>query len=888
MPANAPAPEFFDTNEFEQSFVTTPIISCYKQAIQTANNELDHRFVEGESIRSLVAERSDFFDYLLTHLWNRFIPTTAELELIAVGGYGRGELHPQSDLDILILVGDTNPEIDDQLSAYVTALWDLGLKIGHAVRSVEQAIALARKDLTVMTNIIESRGLAGNGELLEALVGQTRTEEMWNAQDYFNAKIEEQEIRHERNNNTEYNLEPNVKTAPGGLRDIQTIAWVAKRSFGAGDLPSLHKMGFLTDTEFSLLRNGETFLWRVRYGIHMLSKRPEERLQVDAQRQLADIFGYSDNPKALGVEQFMRRYYRWVATLSQLNEVLLQYLRESILGESPDSAPKTINRRFNTVDGYIQTSNTTIFARYPSAMLEIFDLMGDDPDIKGIRASTIRQLRAHLHLIDRRYRADLRNTSLFMEIMRSPYNLSRILKWMSEYGVLGAYLPEWDKITGLMQHDLFHRYTVDAHTLILVKHLRMFHQGLRSDDFPVATRVARKLPKPELLFIAGLFHDIAKGRGGNHAQLGAIDARNFCERHHLGAWDTNLVSWLIDKHLLMSGVSQKQDLSDPDVINRFAEKVGDQTYLDYLFCLTVADINATNPELWNSWKALLLRQLYHQTSAALARGAENPTNAIMWIADTKAGALAILKKDGYRIEDVEQLWSAYHDDYFLRENTADVAWHTRLTLDHNSDEPLVSVKDTRDSQAISATQIFVRTVDHPRVFAAITKALYRLNLSVYDARIHSLDDGFTADTFIVLDNNKETVAHDAAKVARIIEVITHDLTYINVVADSPSSKTSRLDQYFHRKTKASISTEPSERYSVLHVVTSDTPGLLARLATVLNRHDINLHFARTLTMGEKVEDTFHLTTAEGVPISNEDDINSLIDDIETSIDELHE
>ena len=888
MPAKPSPPEFFDPIKFEQKFTTSPVITCYKEAIQEANSELDHRFVEGESIRSLVAERSDFFDYLLTHLWDRFIQETEALELVAVGGYGRGELHPQSDLDILILVDGPTPEIDDQLAAYVTALWDLGLKVGHAVRTVDQAIALSRDDLTVMTNIIESRLLAGRGDLLAAVHKYTRVEVMWSAQEYFHAKIEEQDVRHERNNNTEYNLEPNVKTAPGGLRDIQTIAWVAKRSFGAGDLPSLHKMGFLTDTEFSLLRNGETFLWRVRYGIHMLSKRPEERLQGDAQRQLADIFGYSDNTKALGVEQFMRRYYRWVAMLSQLNEVLLQYLRESILGESPNSVPKEINRRFNSVDGYIQTTNTNTFARYPSAMLEIFDLMGDDPDIKGIRASTIRQLRAHLHLIDRRYRADLRNTSLFMEIMRSPHNLSRILKWMSQYGVLGAYLPEWDKITGLMQHDLFHRYTVDAHTLILVKHLRMFHQGLRSADFPVATRVARKLPKPELLFIAGLFHDIAKGRGGNHAQLGAIDARKFCERHHLGTWDTNLVSWLIDKHLLMSGVSQKQDLSDPDVINRFAEKVGDQTYLDYLFCLTVADINATNPELWNSWKALLLRQLYHETSAALARGAENPTNAKMWIADTKAGALSILKHEGYRIEDIELFWSAYHDDYFLRENTADVAWHTRLTLEHSSDLPLVSVKDTRDTQAISATQIFVRTVDHPRVFAAITKALHRLNLNIYDARIHSLDDGFTADTFIVLDNNKETIAHDPAKVQRIIEVITHDLTHINVVADSPSSKASRLDQYFHRNTKATISTEPSQRYSELYLVASDTPGLLARLATVLNRHDINLHFARTLTMGEKVEDTFHLTTAEGVPMTNEDDIKSLIDDIESSIDELHE
>ncbi len=442
---------------------------------------------------------------------------------------------------------------------------------------------------------------------------------------------------------------------------------------------------------------------------------------------------------------------------------------------------------------------------------------------------------------------------------------------MIRYGVLGKYLPEFDKITGLMQHDLFHKYTVDAHTLILIQHLRMFYKGDFKTKFPVATQVVKQIPKPELLFIAGLYHDIAKGRGGNHAQLGAIDARAFCIQHKLGDWDTELVSWLVEKHLLMSGVSQKQDLSDPEVIHRFAEKVKNKTYLDYLFCLTVADINATNPELWNSWKALLLRQLYHSTVKVLARTETDEITAGMWIKDTKVAALTVLAKRGFSRERVKVLWKNFNDNYFLREHSDDVAWHTQEILNHNDSDTLVLIRDHSDQQAISATQIFIRTIDRPRVFSTITQSLAGLGLNIYDARVFATDDGYTADTFMVLNNQKKTVGSNPEIVKSIKKSLTNALSEQNLEPHGILSKGTRVQKYFNIPTSVSSSLDPSSNFTQLDITASDRPGLLAAIGKVFDELDIKLHFARIITMGEKVEDSFYVTDMNNKPFEDQKD-----------------
>ncbi|HNI38297.1 MAG TPA: [protein-PII] uridylyltransferase, partial [Pseudomonadales bacterium] len=432
---------------------------------------------------------------------------------------------------------------------FITFLWDINLHVGHSVRTFDECVQSAIDDITVATNLLESRTLAGNPDQRKTLRQTLDTNNIWPSREFFYAKWQEQRERHEKHNNTEYNLEPNIKNAPGGLRDIQTILWVAKRHFAVEKVIDLVKVGFLTENEFNILRKGEDTLWRIRYGLHLLAGRPEERLSFDYQRALASSFGYRDSEKSLAVEQFMKQYYRAATALRELNDVLLNFLDESLSDDDNIADIVEINRRFRTYNDYIEVKSDTVFQQSPSALLEIFVLMGQHPHIKGVRASTIRMIRENRHLIDENFRTDIRNTSLFMELMRTSSNLVTQLLRMKRYGILGRYLPEFGEIVGQMQYDLFHIYTVDAHTLACVKNMRRFWYADSEEKFPLIAQLIRKLPKIELLYIAGLYHDIGKGRGGDHSQLGAVDARAFCERHHLSKRDTNLVAWLVENHL---------------------------------------------------------------------------------------------------------------------------------------------------------------------------------------------------------------------------------------------------------------------------------------------------------------------------------------------------
>ncbi|RYZ89889.1 MAG: [protein-PII] uridylyltransferase, partial [Moraxellaceae bacterium] len=488
---------------------------------------------------------------------------------------------------------------EENIGQFFTFLWDIKLEIGSSVRTVKQCIEIARNDITVATNIMESRTLVGDESLRHELLQQSAPNNIWPADAFFRAKWDEQIARHKKYNDTEYNLEPNIKNAPGGLRDIQTISWVAKRYFQVRTLKQLEGKGFFTEEEFSLLYSGEEYLWRVRYGLHMVAKRAEERLMFDYQRELAKLFGFEDEQGSLAVEQFMHKYYRTVLALRELNDVLLQFLSEAILQKGKCKSVISVNERFQLRDNYIEATHTYIFEENPSALLEMFVLMAQNPDIVGVRASTIRLVRESRHLIDEDFRNNPKNTQLFVALLQHPAGLVEQLKRMLRYGILGLYLPEFGQVTGQMQHDLFHIYTVDAHTLKVVQNMCNFLSPSAKEEFPIAAYIMTRLPRLDLLYMAGLYHDIGKGRGGDHSTLGAVDAELFCRRHGISPRETRLVSWLVEKHLLMSSVSQKQDLSDPDVIRNFALTVGDQMHLDYLYALTVADINGTNRELWN-------------------------------------------------------------------------------------------------------------------------------------------------------------------------------------------------------------------------------------------------------------------------------------------------
>ena len=864
--------ELFDRSQFqaELALKASPI-AAFKKVIRKAREVLDARFLAGQDIRGLIEGRAWFVDQILRAAWGRFDwNNEAEIALVAVGGYGRGELHPYSDIDLLILLDNNDQEIfRDAIERFLTLLWDIGLEVGQSVRSVQECAEEARADLTVITNLMESRTIAGPERLRQNMLKVTSPSEMWPSKEFFLAKRNEQATRHSKYNNTEYNLEPNVKGSPGGLRDIQTILWIARRQFGSLNLSAILDQGFLTEGEYSLLVAGQEFIWRVRYGLHMLAGRAEDRLLFDHQRSLAALLGYEDSDAKLAIERFMQKYYRVVMSISELSDLVGQHFAEVILweGDSGDAVP--LNSRFLVRDGYLEVTDDLVFKRRPFAILEIFVLLAQHPDIQGVRAETIRLLRDHRHLIDDDFRSDIRNTSLFIELFKCKEGIHRNLRRMNRYGILGRYLPEFGHIVGQMQHDLFHIYTVDAHTLNVIKYLRKLSKPGVAEKYPLASKLVERLPKPELIYIAGLYHDIAKGRGGDHSELGAVDAQEFCARHKLPAWDTRLVVWLVENHLVMSTTAQRKDLSDPQVINDFAQQVGDETHLDYLYVLTVADINATNPTLWNSWRASLLRQLYTETKRALKRGLENPLGREEQIRQTQRAALDNLVRNGTDPDDAEQLWSQLGDDYFMRHSSIDVAWHTEAIIEHPSDGgPLVLIKETTQREFEGGTQIFIYAPDQHDFFAVTVAAMDQLNLNIHDARIITSSSQFTLDTYIVLDADGSPIGNDPERTEEIrqglINALRNPDDYLTII----QKRVPRQLKHFAFPPQVTIHNDMQRPQTIIEVIAPDRPGLLARIGQLFLDFDLSVQNAKIATLGERVEDVFFVTNADNQPLSD--------------------
>ncbi|RRJ85112.1 [protein-PII] uridylyltransferase [Aestuariirhabdus litorea] len=878
--------ELFNKGQFraELTLSSSPI-PAYKRCIRQAQETLDRWYREGRDIRMLVNARAWMIDQVLSLAWNHLDwGKPGDVALLAVGGYGRGELHPSSDIDLLILLRTENHgRYRDNIERFLTLLWDINLEVGQSVRSVKECAVEASKDLTVITNLLESRTLAGPETLREAMLKRIDPRHMWPSKIFLREKYEEQRARHRKFNETEYNLEPNVKNSPGGLRDTQMILWVTRRHFGAESAHDLVRLEFLTESEYQILQEGQAFLWRVRWGLHMLTGREEDRLLFDHQKHLAELFGYSDSNKSLAVEQFMQRYYQVVLGLAELNDMLLQHLDEVILSVDDDDNVIPLNSRFQVRKNYIEVMDPNVFVQSPFALLELFVLMTQNPFILGVRASTIRLIREHRYLIDDEFRHDIRNTTLFIELMRAPYGLTVNLRRMLRWGVLGLYLPEFGKITGQMQHDLFHAYTVDAHTLLLIKFLRSFTYEENAERFPVASKVIRKLPKPELIYIAGLYHDIAKGRGGDHSELGAVDAEAFCERHHLSKWDSALVAWLVKTHLLMSTTAQRQDLSDPDVINDFAKLVGDQVRLDYLYLLTVADINATNASLWNSWRAALLRRLYSETKRALRRGLENPLEAQQAIAETQSNARSELEGvlDSATIDGI---WSTLSEEYFLRHSVRDVVWHTLNIARHHSNDPLVLVRETTDRAFEGGTKIFIYTCDLDELFAASTAVIDQLNLDIQDARIITSNAGYSFDTFIVLELDGSPIGNNPQRIKEIKRVLTEALKNPEDYPLVIRRRTPRQLKHFSYPAEVTISNDPLIHRTVLEVVAPDRPGLLALMGQVFMDLDISIHNAKIATLGERVEDVFIITDAQQRPIEDPKQCQQICDTLREALD----
>jgi [protein-PII] uridylyltransferase len=839
-----------------------------RTALQSANEELRARFLAEEPVEALVRARARFTDTLLATLWQARLDggLADRLALVAVGGYGRGELHPCSDVDILVLVPAPLAEGERaRVEQLVAFLWDIGLEVGHSVRTVAECAEESAADVGVMTTLLEARQLAGSVELVGAMRRALAPEHVWPVRAFFEAKVREQQERHQKANDTAYNLEPNVKTGPGGLRDIQTIAWVAKRHFGAESLDELVTHGFLTPSELRRLKQAQAFLWKVRFGLHTLAGRHEDRLLFDHQIKLAQTFGYEDASYTLAVEQLMQRYYRTVNDVKLLNELLLQLFREAILTDH--APPQPLNPRFQVRSDYLEAVNDDLFERQPSALLELFVVLQQNPQLRGVRANTIRAVTRNLWLIDEEFRQNPRNHRLFLDILRAPRGVTHELRRMNDYGVLGRYIPAFGRVVGRMQYDLFHAYTVDAHTLFVVSNLRRLAMPQFDHELPLVSPVMQQLPKPEVAYLGALFHDIAKGRGGDHSELGAVDAEAFCLEQGLTRYDARIVAWLVKNHLLFSVTAQKQDIGDPQVVSDFARKVGDETHLDYLYVLTCADVRGTNPRLWNSWKASLFQDFYDKVKRALRRGLESPIDQDELLRENQAAARALLSGPAPDGAAVERTWSRLPAAYFLRHSPEEIAWHTRVLArgqsgDDAGGEAVVAVQSETER---GTTAVLIYAPHRRHGFARATAVLDQLGLTIVDARITPANNGFSLDSYHVLEEDGTPIS-DNERLDEIERALWDSLQRADDASLAVSRRAPRQVRVFRTPTQITLSVDERNRRSVLELVAGDRPGLLCDVGKVLWEERVDLHGAKIATLGERAEDVFYVTGRDQQPL----------------------
>jgi [protein-PII] uridylyltransferase len=832
-------------------------IAKWRKLLQAERSALKSQFETKAGTSAALRQQSRLVDGLLRDLWQEAgIPQ--EISLIAVGGYGRGELFPYSDVDLLILLPDSHASTyNNILEPLIGMFWDIGLAVGHSVRTLQECVEEARKDVTVQTNLLESRFLIGNRTLFRQMREQLFTS--LDAQQFFQLKTLEQSQRHARFNDTAYNLEPNIKESPGGLRDLQTILWISQ-AVGLGEnWLALARNGLITQSEVRQIRRHERFLHMLRIRLHYLAGRREDRLLFDVQNELASQLGYANTPRRRASEQLMQRYYRSAKFVRIMNEILLQNLQERAFPVAPEITD--INTRFQIRNGLLETRAPNLLQREPTAILESFLLLQQHPQIKGMSAPMLRTLWRVKKLVNRDFRQNPQNKHLFMEILRQPAGITAALRRMNHYGILGRYIPSFGRITGQMQHDLFHVYTVDEHILNVLRNIRRFTVPRFQHEFPLCSELIAQFEKSELLYLAALFHDIAKGRGGDHSALGTVDATRFCRQHGLSPEETQFVSWLVGKHLFMSGTAQKSDLSDPAVIEHFAQEMRDERHLTALYLLTVADIRGTSPAVWNAWKAKLLESLFLATRRVLrSQGTSLQTE----LSARRQQATDRLNHYGIAAASYQEMWQKLGDNYFLRHESQEIAWHTRLLLAHlHSEKPIVRTRLSPEGDGI---QVMVYTRDRDDLFAAICGVFERLNYTIVEAKIHTTLHGYALDSFLVLDESDRSVRYRDL-LSYIEYELTQRLSSTQALEAPMQGRVSRQLKHFPIATTVNITTEPSGQQFLLSVVAGDRPGLLSRIAQTLLKYDIQLHTAKINTLGDRAEDSFLISSHEGGPLA---------------------
>ncbi len=833
-----------------------------KLSIQQFKAELCTEFQQNHTINTLTRKLVVFIDAILSELFHKNrLHSANKFCLLALGSYGRRELQLHSDIDLLLLhEEDISKAQLQRAQAFIQDCWDIGLEVSHQITTVKACAELAAQDLTVISSILDVHLISGRGSLMEELIYQTHPLHMWSSHDYFFAKQQEQAQRYAKYNETAYNLEPNVKKGPGGLRDLQLVLSVGKRHFGIKKLADGITCGFISDKEYEELVACQHFLWRVRFALHMLAEKQEERLLFDYQIKLAALFNFIDNEKSLAIEQFMKTYFKVIKRSRELNEMLLQWFAEAIIHQQKQRITP-LDSHFQLSNNYIEVKNAQVFACKPQTLLEIFLWIARLPSIEGVRASTIRLIRQHLYLIGSRFKKTKYATQTFLAILNTddPYEA---LHHMNRYGVLGHYLDSFAAVTGQMQYDLFHVYTVDQHTLFVIRNLARFLNAEYAKQFSLAVKLMPQIKKRAILYLAALFHDIAKGRGGDHSELGAEEARQFALRHNLSAEETNLLIWLVRNHLLMSQTAQRQDIYDPKTVQNFCRLLPQPDYLEYLYLLTVADICATNYALWNAWKDSLLKELYWAAKQLLQQELFDE-NAI--INSRQQQAEAILNQEGIPLATIQNLWATFKKKYFLHQPPEVIARHTKAIINCKH-FPLVMIMPHHSQ---GGTEVFIYMPHRDERFMITTTVLSNHYTTIQEAAILTCDNNYDLDTYIILDEQHRAF-FDQFRTAKIQQALEQQLADTSQIPVITRRRVSRTQAHFKLKPQITFSEEEDEQLNRLFLVTPDRPGLLASISRVFLNQKIHLHNAKIATAGERAEDMFYISTLIGQSLSKQE------------------
>jgi [protein-PII] uridylyltransferase len=836
-------------------------VAALRTQFKTAKSELLTQFQDNRatttSASRLLANLARLVDRTLIELWDAHaLPKGAAL--VAVGGYGRGELFPHSDIDVLLLL-PVSPSIagDESLApsveSFISSCWDIGLEIGSSVRSVEECSEEAQRDVTVQTSLLESRFICGSKARFDEL--QRSTYQHIDVPAFVTAKMLEMRQRHTKYEDTPYALEPNCKESPGGLRDLQVVLWLARAARLGKTWHELAKNGLLTAFEARQLQRNEGTLKLIRTRLHQIAGRREDRLVFDLQTAVAESFGY-ENTKALRAsEALMRRYYWAAKAVTQLNQILILNIEERVHG-SQNAPMRPINERFLDRGGFLEVVSDDLYQRDPHAILATFLALEQDNTLKGLSARTLRALYNARNVMDGPFRRDPVNHATFMAILREQQGQTRVMRLLNQTSVLGRYLWVFRRIVGQMQHDLFHVYTVDQHILMVVRNVRRFFIPEHAHEYPFCTQLAAEWDKPWLLYVAALFHDVAKGRGGDHSVLGGAEVRRFCRDHDIKGEDAKLIEFLVAEHLTMSRVAQKEDLSDPDVIQAFAKRVGNERTLTGLYLLTVADIRGTSPKVWNAWKGKLLEDLYKLTLRALG-GARPHMDAEIEARKQQAKQTLALYFMPPGVEG--PLWQTLDMSYFARHDAPDIAWHTRMLWRHvQTDKPVVSA---RLSPVGEGLQVLVYAPDRADLFARICGYFDRAGFNIQDARVHTTRSNYALDTFQILpsDNIQYEGVHYRELIALVENQLAEALVSEKPLHEPSRGRLSRRVKSFPVKPRVSLKPDERAQRWLLSVSASDRSGLLYVIARTLAHHNVNVQLAKVSTLGERVEDTFLVT-----------------------------